>query len=81
VFQLLLRYYDPQTGRIALDGVTTRDMALGDLRHRIGIVPQDAVVFSTSAWKIFAIMTDATDENHRAAAKDSVYEFLTRLPG
>ena len=38
VFQLLLRFYDPQSGRIALDGVATRDLALSDLRHRIGIV-------------------------------------------
>jgi ATP-binding cassette, subfamily B, bacterial len=49
VFQLLLRFYDPSQGRILLDGVSTREMALHDLRQRIGIVPQDAVVFSTSA--------------------------------
>ncbi|MES2688524.1 MAG: ABC transporter transmembrane domain-containing protein, partial [Pseudomonadota bacterium] len=49
VFQLLLRFYDPATGRIAIDGVATRELTLQDLRGRIGIVPQDAVIFSTSA--------------------------------
>ncbi|RZJ24883.1 MAG: ATP-binding cassette domain-containing protein, partial [Haliea sp.] len=49
VFQLLLRFYDPASGRITLDGVSTRELALEDLRQRIGIVPQDAVIFSTSA--------------------------------
>ena len=49
VFQLLLRYYDAQAGRILLDGVAVRDLALEALRGRIGIVPQDAVIFSGSA--------------------------------
>ena len=82
VFQLLLRYYDPQSGRIALDGVTTHDMALGDLRQRIGIVPQDAVIFSTSALENIRYgKPDATDEETIAAAKAAfAHEFLLQLP-
>ena len=82
VFQLLLRFYDPQSGRIALDGVTTRDMALSDLRHRIGIVPQDAVIFSTSALENIRYgKPDATNEETIAAAKGAfAHEFLMRLP-
>ena len=49
LFQLLLRFYDAQRGRVLVDGVPVREAALGALRARIGIVPQDAVVFSTSA--------------------------------
>ena len=82
VFQLLLRYYDPQSGRIALDGVTTHDMALGDLRQRIGIVPQDAVIFSTSALENIRYgKPDATNEETIAAAKAAfAHEFLMQLP-
>ncbi|NDC43181.1 MAG: ABC transporter ATP-binding protein, partial [Chitinophagia bacterium] len=49
IAHLLLRMYDPQTGGLSIDGVPCREMALEDLRHRVGIVPQDPVIFSTSA--------------------------------
>jgi ATP-binding cassette subfamily B protein len=48
LFQLLLRFYDPQ-GRILLDGVDIRDLDLHTLRGAIGIVPQDTVIFSADA--------------------------------
>ena len=82
VFQLLLRYYDPQGGRIALDGIATNDMALSDLRQRIGIVPQDAVIFSTSALENIRYgKPDATNEETIAAAKAAfAHEFLMQLP-
>ena len=82
VFQLLLRFYDPQSGRIALDGVATRDMALSELRHRIGIVPQDAVIFSTSALENIRYgRPEATIEETIAAAKGAfAHDFLTQLP-
>ncbi|MGH6640602.1 MAG: ABC transporter transmembrane domain-containing protein, partial [Polaromonas sp.] len=82
VFQLLLRFYDPASGRIELDGVATCDMALEDLRHRIGIVPQDAVIFSTSALENIRYgKPDANDEETRAAAKAAfAHEFITALP-
>jgi len=82
VFQLLLRFYDPASGRIELDGVPTAEMALQDLRQRIGIVPQDAVIFSTSALENIRYgKPDATDEETRAAAQAAyAHEFISALP-
>ncbi len=82
VFQLLLRFYDPGSGRIELDGVPTAEMALQDLRQRIGIVPQDAVIFSTSALENIRYgKPDATDEETRAAAQAAyAHEFISALP-
>jgi ATP-binding cassette subfamily B protein len=82
VFQLLLRFYDPQSGRITLDGVATHDMALGDLRARIGIVPQDAVIFSNSALENIRYgKPDASDEEVRQAAEAAfAHEFISTLP-
>lgn len=82
VFQLLLRYYDPQSGSIVLDGVGTRDMALDALRQRVGIVPQDAVIFSSSALENIRYgKPDATDAEVKAAAHAAfAHEFLTALP-
>ena len=82
VFQLLLRFYDPQSGRIALDGVATHHMALGDLRARIGIVPQDAVIFSNSALENIRYgKPDASDDDVRQAAEAAfAHEFISTLP-
>ena len=82
VFQLLLRFYDPQSGRITLDGVATKDMTLGDLRQRVGIVPQDAVIFSTSALENIRYgKPEATDDAVKAAAKAAFAdEFINALP-
>ncbi|MDP3654342.1 MAG: ABC transporter transmembrane domain-containing protein [Rhodoferax sp.] len=82
VFQLLLRFYDPQFGRIVLDGVGTRDMSLGELRHRIGIVPQDAVIFSSSALENIRYgKPEATDKEVMVAAQAAfAHEFITALP-
>jgi ATP-binding cassette subfamily B protein len=82
VFQLLLRFYDPASGRIVLDGVATRDMALHELRQRIGIVPQDAVIFSSSALENIRYgRPDATDIEVKAAAQAAFAdEFITALP-
>jgi ATP-binding cassette, subfamily B, bacterial len=82
VFQLLLRFYDPTQGRILLDGVATRDLALHDLRQRIGIVPQDAVVFSSSAMENIRYgKPGASDAEVMAAAKAAfAHDFITALP-
>ncbi|MDQ3058395.1 MAG: ABC transporter transmembrane domain-containing protein [Pseudomonadota bacterium] len=82
VFQLLLRFYDPESGRIALDGVATRDMALHDLRGRIGLVPQDAVIFSTSALENIRYgKPEASDAEVKAAAQAAfAHEFISALP-
>jgi len=82
VFQLLLRYYDPQSGQIVLDGVGTRAMALDALRQRVGIVPQDAVIFSSTALENIRYgKPEATDaEVHAAAHAAFAHEFIQDLP-
>jgi ATP-binding cassette subfamily B protein len=82
VFQLLLRYYDPQVGKIVLDGVGTRNMALDALRQRVGIVPQDAVIFSSSALENIRYgKPDATDAEVKSAAQAAfAHEFIAALP-
>jgi ATP-binding cassette, subfamily B, bacterial len=82
VFQLLLRYYDPYQGSILLDGVPTREMALHELRQRIGIVPQDAVIFSSSAMENIRYgRPGASDEEVMAAACAAfAHEFIVALP-
>jgi ATP-binding cassette subfamily B protein len=82
VFQLMLRFYDPATGRISLDGVATRDVALHELRQRIGIVPQDAVIFSSSAMENIRYgKPGASDAEVIAAATAAfAHEFIAALP-
>jgi ATP-binding cassette subfamily B protein len=82
LFALLLRYYDPQLGQIVLDGVPIQNLSLHDLRQRIGIVPQEPVLFSSSAMdNIRYGKPDATDEEVRAAAVAAFAdEFIVDLP-
>ena len=82
LFQLLLRYYDPQAGSIALDGVDIRDLDLHTLRGAIGIVPQDTVIFSADAMENIRYgRPDASDEEViRAAKLAAAHEFIERLP-
>jgi len=82
VFQLLLRYYDAQSGCIRLDGVATSSLSLQDLRARIGIVPQDAVIFSSSALENIRYgRPDASVAQVQAAAKAAFAdEFIRALP-
>ncbi|HEX8478046.1 MAG TPA: ABC transporter transmembrane domain-containing protein [Telluria sp.] len=82
LFQLFLRFYDPQAGAIALDGVDIRDLALHDLRGAVGIVPQDTVIFSANAMdNIRYGRSDATDAEVIAAARlAAAHEFIERLP-
>ncbi len=82
VFQLLLRFYDPQSGNITLNGVATRDMDLTDLRQQIGIVPQDAVIFSANAMENIRYgRPQASDDEVIAAARAAFAdEFIRHLP-
>lgn len=82
LFQLLLRFYDPQSGSIRLDGVDVRDLTLQTLRGAVGIVPQDTVVFSLDAMENIRYgRPDATDEEVIAAARmAAAHEFIERLP-
>ena len=82
VFQLLLRFYDAQGGRILINGVPSRDVALDELRHQLGIVPQDTVIFSTDALENIRYgKPDATEAEVIAAARAAqAHEFIERLP-
>ncbi|HAV34741.1 MAG TPA: ABC transporter, partial [Massilia sp.] len=82
LFQLLLRYYDPQAGAILLDGVDIRDLDLHVLRGAIGIVPQDTVIFSADAMENIRYgRPEASDEEVIKAAKmAAAHEFIERLP-
>jgi ATP-binding cassette subfamily B protein len=82
LFQLLLRFYDPQSGSITLDGVDIRDLDLHTLRDAIGIVPQDTVIFSADAMENIRYgREDASDAEVIAAAKmAAAHEFIERLP-
>ena len=82
LFQLLLRFYDPQEGEFKLDGVDIRNLTLHALRDTIGIVPQDTIVFSANAMENIRYgRADATDEDVMAAAKmAAAHEFIERLP-
>jgi ATP-binding cassette subfamily B protein len=81
-FQLLLRFYDPAAGRILIDGV---DIARADpaaVRGRIGLVPQDTVLFAASARENIRYgRPGASDAEVEAAARAAAAdEFLRRLP-
>jgi ATP-binding cassette subfamily B protein len=82
VFQLLLRFYDPQQGGIVLDGADVRTQALQDLRGRIALVPQEPVIFSASALENIRYgRPGASDEEVHAAARGAFAdEFLRALP-
>ncbi len=82
VFGLLLRYHDPDQGRIRLDGVPIDQLSLQAMRRRVGIVPQDPVIFSSSAMdNIRYGRPDAHDDEVRAAAKAAFAdEFIEQLP-
>ncbi|HEX7634737.1 MAG TPA: ABC transporter transmembrane domain-containing protein, partial [Noviherbaspirillum sp.] len=82
LFQLLLRFYDPQHGRITLDGIDIRELDLHALRGAIGIVPQDTVVFSANAMENIRYgRPEASDAEVIAVAKmAAAHEFIERLP-
>ena len=82
VFGLLLRFYDPQSGRITLNGTAIDAISLDDLRSQIGIVPQEPVIFSSSALENIRYgKPQASDDEVRAAAVAAFAdEFIAQLP-
>jgi ATP-binding cassette subfamily B multidrug efflux pump len=79
---LLPRFYDLDSGSILLDGTDIRDMSQEELRARIGLVPQQAVLFSgTIAENIRFGKADATDEEVRRAADTAqALDFISAMP-
>lgn len=82
VFQLLLRFYDPNSGTVKLDGVNICDADPTEVREQFALVPQDPVLFGTSGWENIRYgKPDAPDEAVRQAAeKAAAAEFLDQLP-
>lgn len=82
MFSLLLRFYEPQLGRIVLDGTPIGQLSLQGLRDRIAIVPQDPVIFSSSALENIRYgRPQASDAEVRAAARAAFAdEFIEGLP-
>ena len=82
LFQLAQRFYDPQSGRVVLDGVDIRDADPADVRQRIAMVPQDVVIFAASARDNLRYGNwDASEDDIWQAARDAnAEEFLRQLP-
>ncbi|ARE84887.1 ABC transporter, ATP-binding/permease protein [Roseovarius sp. EC-HK134] len=82
VIQLIQRFYDPDAGRITLDGVSLADMARHEFRRDLALVPQDPVIFAASARDNIRFgRLDATDAEIEAAAHAAnAHDFICRLP-
>jgi len=82
VFNLLLRFYDPESGAVRIDGVDIRDLRLHELRRSLALVPQEPVLFTaTVADNIRYGQPEASDTEVRAAAEAaSALGFIEALP-
>lgn len=82
IFQLLMRFFDPEKGTIEVDGMGIDTMLREDMRRAYALVPQDPVIFATTAMENIRFgRPDATDEEVIDAAKAAAaHEFLERLP-
>lgn len=82
VIQLLLRFFDPVSGGIEIDGVDLRDAARAEFRRAIALVPQDPVIFAASARENIAFgRPDAGEDEIIAAARAAAaHDFISDLP-
>jgi ATP-binding cassette, subfamily B, bacterial len=82
VIQMIQRFYDPEKGRITLDGQDLRDLGRGDFRRFIALVPQDPVIFAASARENirFGRLGASDSEVEDAAKAAAAHEFLMALP-
>ncbi|THD72847.1 ATP-binding cassette domain-containing protein [Thalassobius vesicularis] len=82
IIQTLLRFYDPQSGKITLDGTDLRDMTRAEFRQHMALVPQDPVIFATTARENIRFgRPDATDAEVEAAARAAAaHDFILNLP-
>jgi ATP-binding cassette, subfamily B, bacterial len=81
-FQLLLRFFDPQSGRIVIDGVDIANANPEDVRRRVGLVPQETVIFGATARENIRYgRPGASDADIEAAARAAAAdEFIRKLP-
>ncbi|GGL66382.1 ABC transporter transmembrane domain-containing protein [Wenxinia marina] len=82
IIQLILRFYDPQSGAVRLDGVDLRDLEREEFRRSVALVPQDPVIFADTARENIRFgRPDATDAEVEAAARAAAaHDFLVELP-
>jgi len=82
IIQLVLRFYDPDEGRITLDGVPLTAMTRADFRRAIALVPQDPVIFAGSARDNIRFgRPEASDQEVEAAARAAAaHDFISALP-
>ena len=82
VIQLLLRFYDPDQGKVTLDGMALTDLARDDFRRHVALVPQDPVIFAASARENIRFgRPGASDAEVEAAAKAAAaHDFISALP-
>ena len=82
LFQLLLRFYDAQTGEIIINGVNIRNLTTHNLRNMFAIVAQDPVIFSATAYEniLYGNMGASLEQVITAAKQAEIYEFLESLP-
>ena len=82
VFQLLLRFYDPQVGQVTVDGVDLRQADPAEARARISLVPQDPVIFAANARENILYSRPDAGEAALLAAADAANasEFIDALP-
>ena len=82
IIQLLERFYDPESGRITIDGIALPDMRRDDFRRELALVPQDPVIFAATARENIRFgRLDASDDEIEAAARAAAaHEFIQALP-
>jgi len=81
IIRLLCRLYEPQQGRILLDGVDIRDLRQADLHRHIGVVLQDAFLFSGDVQENIALGEDfSLEEIEQAARQVNVHDLIMQLP-
>ncbi|MBY4598508.1 ATP-binding cassette domain-containing protein [bacterium BD-1] len=82
VFQLLLRFHDPEAGEVTLDGIDLRTLAPASLRAQVALVPQDPVIFGATARENIRYgRLEASDADIEAAARSAeAHDFLAALP-
>ncbi|WP_420883638.1 ABC transporter transmembrane domain-containing protein [Lentilitoribacter sp. EG35] len=75
LFSLVLRFYDPSSGQILIDGVDVKEALLHDIRSRAAIVPQDVTIFAASVAENIAFgSNEASDEDIKQAGKSALVE-------
>lgn len=82
VFQLLLRFHDPESGSVKFDGIDLKQLEPAFLREQIALVPQDPVIFGTTARENIRYgKLEASDAQIETAARSAeAYDFISELP-